>query len=244
MARCGGDFGTGLENSAAIAAPSSCARCVARGGPAYLATACGFTPSLQTKKLSKGIVPAGQPAKRGLLGAPRPVTRSERGAFAARVRRASLQRPTTGRRTTTIERIIDWPARVAVVECVAPVPSPQAAIDIPYPAWLGAAASGQESRAALGRARNASVNSTLNALQPACSFHRFPPPTPWPTAPATGYLQNPIWRNTRPPAKSNIPHPNKGVGTIDDKTGNYCRAPGTIEDDKKRSKTQEKPALK
>ena len=49
--------------------------------------------------------------------------------------------------------------------------SPQAAIDVPYPAWpLSAAASGQESRAALGRARNASVNSTLNALHAGVLF--------------------------------------------------------------------------
>lgn len=32
---------------------------------------------------------------------------------------------------------------------------------------------------------------------PAFSFHRFAPPTPWPTAPATGHLQSPIWKKTR-----------------------------------------------
>ena len=38
--------------------------------------------------------------------------------------------------------------------------------------------------------------------------------------------------------------PEKGVGTIDDKTGNYRRAPGTIDDGKKTHKPQEKPTPK
>jgi hypothetical protein len=36
----------------------------------------------------------------------------------------------------------------------------------------------------------------------------------------------------------------KEVGTIDDNTGNYRRAPGTIDDGKKMHKTQEKPTPK
>lgn len=73
--------------------------------------------------------------------------------------------------TTVIEPIFNWPARLAVVACMRPVPSPQAAINAPYPASpLSAAASGQESSPALGYMRNASVNSTLNALHAGVLF--------------------------------------------------------------------------
>ena len=158
------------------------------------------------------------------------------------MRRESLQGPTAGRLTTAIERIFDWPARVVVVACVPPVPSPQAATNAPYPASpLSAAAPGQESRAALGCTRSASVNSTLNALHASVLF---PPISAAHALADRSRYRLPsklhMAKNTRPPAKSNIPHQNKGAGTIDDKTGNYRRAPGTIDDGKKTHETQEK----
>lgn len=126
--------------------------------------------------------------------------------------------------------------------CVPPVPSPQATTKTPYPASpLSAAASGQESRASLGCTRNASVNSTLNALHASVLF---PPISAAHALADRSRYRLPskphIAKNTRPPTKSNIPHLNNGAGTIDDKTGNYRRAPGTIDDGKKTHETQEK----
>ena len=133
MVRGGGDVRPGLENAAAIAAPTTCVRFMRARRARIPRNGMRARPFSSNPVAVESIVPASRSARTDLLGATRPLTRSERGAFAARGRRASLQLPTTGRRTTTIERIIDWPARVAVVERVAPVSSPQAAIDVPLP---------------------------------------------------------------------------------------------------------------
>jgi hypothetical protein len=45
-------------------------------------------------------------------------------------------------------------------------------------------------------------------------------------------------------SEEQYPAHEKRGGTIDDKTGNYRRAPGTIDDGKKTHKTQEKPTPK
>lgn len=115
--------------------------------------------------------------------------------------------------TTAIEPIFDWPARLAVVACVPPAPIPQAATNAPYPASpLSAAASGQESRPALGYRRNASVNSTLNALHAGVLFPPIPASHVLGDRFRYGLPSKPVWlrdaaassKNTRPSGKDTI----------------------------------------
>jgi hypothetical protein len=103
MTRCRSDFALALKG-AAIVAPFICARVVARGEPADLATTCGFV--LLLKRSSCRKYRAKRQAQR-LVDSDKTSYAQWARSIHTRVRRAPLQRPTTDCRAPAIERIVD-----------------------------------------------------------------------------------------------------------------------------------------
>jgi hypothetical protein len=104
----------------------------------------------------------------------------------------------------------------------------------------------------LGGTRNASTQSTLNTLNsgvllpPICAAHTLADRSRY-RLPSKLHLATQSRRRrrkTRDRQRRAISSANKGVGTIDVKTGNYRRALGAIDDGPKPHKIQEKTTPK
>lgn len=193
MARSAADFGLHPRNAIDISTSLAYARFVLRARRTRMPGNDMRVRPFSSNTVTVEKYRARQPARTDLLGATRPSYLERARSFAARVRRASYNGQLRVAGRPAIERMVAGP-RVAVVAGLAPVLSPQAAINAPYPASpLSAATSKQESLAALGCTRNATVNSTLDAphagflLPPICATH--------PLADRSGY---------RPPSKSHM----------------------------------------
>lgn len=174
--------------------------------------------------------------------------------------RSVPQRPANGPATANygcrapgIERFVGKPARSAL-SSDASVHCPTSRNELPYPA-SPLSASGTTQRKLVMNwvgTRNASAQSTLNTLNsgvlypPICAAHVLADRSRHrlPSKPHLATQSRRRHRKTRDRQRKAKSSANSGVGTIDDKTGNYRRALGTIDDRKKPHKTQEKTTPK